>query len=101
MRDSLRRSIISSSSLSSYRCSRSWREGNFFSSTSLCYRSTTPSLPRRVRSHAAAALINFCEDVERDTLLPYLDPVVERLLKLINATGDPATSALQAIIILA
>lgn len=45
----------------------------------------------RVHSHAAAALINFCEGVERDTLLPYLDPIVERLLKLLNATGDPAT----------
>lgn len=45
----------------------------------------------RVHSHAAAALINFCEGVERDTLLPYLDPIVERLLKLLNADGDPAT----------
>ncbi|KAF8637449.1 hypothetical protein AX17_002814 [Amanita inopinata Kibby_2008] len=40
----------------------------------------------RVHSHAAAALINFCEGVERDTLLPYLDPIVERLLKLLNPT---------------
>ncbi|KAG2014934.1 RAN binding protein-like protein [Coprinopsis cinerea AmutBmut pab1-1] len=38
----------------------------------------------RVHSHAAAALINFCEGVERDTLLPYMDPIVERLLKLLN-----------------
>ncbi|KAG5635297.1 hypothetical protein H0H81_011779 [Sphagnurus paluster] len=45
----------------------------------------------RVHSHAAAALINFCEGVERDTLLPYLDPIVERLLKLLNPDGDPAT----------
>ncbi|KAF5376326.1 hypothetical protein D9615_008446 [Tricholomella constricta] len=45
----------------------------------------------RVHSHAAAALINFCEGVERDTLLPYLDPIVERLLKLLNPAGDPAT----------
>lgn len=37
-----------------------------------------------VHAHAAAALINFCEGVERDTLLPYLDPIVERLLKLLN-----------------
>ncbi|RDB16214.1 Importin subunit beta-3 [Hypsizygus marmoreus] len=43
----------------------------------------------RVHSHAAAALINFCEGVERDTLLPYLDPIVERLLKLLNPAGDP------------
>lgn len=38
----------------------------------------------RVHSHASAALINFCEGVERDTLLPYLDPIVERLLKLLK-----------------
>ncbi|KAF8628610.1 hypothetical protein AX15_003805 [Amanita polypyramis BW_CC] len=38
----------------------------------------------RVHSHAAAALINFCEGVERDTLVPYLDPIVERLLRLLN-----------------
>jgi hypothetical protein len=54
----------------------------------------TPSslslLRRRVHSHAAAALINFCESVERDTLLPYLDPIVERLLKLLNPAGDPS-----------
>ncbi|KAI0761084.1 ARM repeat-containing protein [Trametes elegans] len=45
----------------------------------------------RVHAHAAAALINFCEGVERDTLIPYLDPIVDRLLKLLNpgaATGD-------------
>ncbi len=41
-----------------------------------------------VHAHAAAALINFCEGVERDTLLPYLDPIVERLLKLLNP-GQP------------
>ncbi|KAJ6487827.1 armadillo-type protein [Mycena sanguinolenta] len=45
----------------------------------------------RVHSHAAAALINFCEGVERDVLLPYLEPIVERLLKLLDPTGDPAT----------
>ncbi|KAF8952312.1 armadillo-type protein [Flammula alnicola] len=42
----------------------------------------------RVHAHAASALINFCEGVERDTLLPYLDPIVERLLKLLNPPGD-------------
>jgi hypothetical protein len=42
----------------------------------------------RVHAHAAAALINFCEGVERDTLLPYLDPIVERLLKLLNPVQD-------------
>lgn len=45
-----------------------------------------------VHSHAAAALINFCEGVERDTLLPYLDPIVERLLKLLNP-GAPTPTA--------
>ncbi|KIM73570.1 hypothetical protein PILCRDRAFT_829051 [Piloderma croceum F 1598] len=44
----------------------------------------------RVHSHAAAALINFCEGVARDALVPYLDPIVERLLKLLNPTGDNA-----------
>ncbi|KAJ3506180.1 hypothetical protein NLJ89_g7010 [Agrocybe chaxingu] len=43
-----------------------------------------------VHAHAAAALINFCEGVERETLLPYLDPIVERLLKLLNPGGDQA-----------
>ena len=49
-------------------------------------------LLRRVHSHAAATLINFCKGVERDTLLPYLDPIVECLLKLLNAAGDPANA---------
>ncbi|KAG5641749.1 hypothetical protein DXG03_004294 [Asterophora parasitica] len=51
---------------------------------------TLEDLEPRVHSHAAAALINFCEGVERDTLLPYLDPIVERLLKLLDPAGDPA-----------
>ncbi|KAF7325964.1 hypothetical protein MKEN_00447300 [Mycena kentingensis (nom. inval.)] len=44
----------------------------------------------RVHSHAAAALINFCEGVEKDVLIPYLEPIVERLLRLLDPTGDPA-----------
>ena len=49
------------------------------------------SLKKKVHAHAAAALINFCEGVERDTLLPYLDPIVERLLKLLNnPAGNPS-----------
>jgi len=40
--------------------------------------------PLRVHAHAASAFINFCEGVERETLLPYLDPIVERLMKLLN-----------------
>ncbi|EEB97332.1 hypothetical protein MPER_03372 [Moniliophthora perniciosa FA553] len=42
----------------------------------------------RVHTHAAAALINFCEGVARDTLLPYLDPIVERLLHLLQRNGE-------------
>lgn len=61
------------------------------------YRNPYPSLnffsaiisPNRVHAHAAAALINFCEGVERDTLIPYLDPIVERLLKLLNPVESP------------
>ena len=34
------------------------------------------------------ALINFCQGVERDTLLPYQDPIVERLLRLLNLSQD-------------
>ena len=44
----------------------------------------------RVHAHAASALIKFCSGIERDTLLPYLDAIVERLLKLLNPPGDPA-----------
>lgn len=47
----------------------------------------------RVHAHAAAALINFCEGVERDTLIPYLDPIVERLLKLLNPAGLSSANA--------
>ncbi|KII95405.1 hypothetical protein PLICRDRAFT_86789 [Plicaturopsis crispa FD-325 SS-3] len=43
----------------------------------------------RVHAHAAAALINFCEGVACNTLVPYLDPIVERLLKLLNPSADP------------
>ncbi|KAF8324745.1 armadillo-type protein [Amanita rubescens] len=43
-----------------------------------------------------ASLINFCEGVERDTLAPYLDPIVERLLKLHNpGQGRPVHSHVQ------
>ncbi|KAI0712864.1 armadillo-type protein [Cerioporus squamosus] len=45
----------------------------------------------RVHAHAAAALINFCEGVERDTLIPYLDSIVERLLKLLNPAATDAS----------
>ena len=43
-----------------------------------------------VHAHASAALINFCEGAEQDTLLPYLDPIVECLLNLLNSSaGNP------------
>ncbi|RPD72308.1 ARM repeat-containing protein [Lentinus tigrinus ALCF2SS1-7] len=45
----------------------------------------------RVHAHAAAALINFCEGVERDTLIPYLDSIVEQLLKLLNPAATDAS----------
>ncbi|KAG0325589.1 hypothetical protein BGZ99_000415 [Dissophora globulifera] len=38
----------------------------------------------RVRAHAAAALVNFCEAAEKKTLEPYLDAIFERLLSLLN-----------------
>jgi hypothetical protein len=46
----------------------------------------------RVHSHAAAALVNFCEGVEHDTLVPYIDTIFERLLKLLSpGTGKEPT----------
>ncbi|KAF9103746.1 hypothetical protein BGX27_010397 [Mortierella sp. AM989] len=38
----------------------------------------------RVCAHAAAALVNFCEAIEKRTLVPYLDAIFERLLSLLN-----------------
>ncbi|KZT38421.1 ARM repeat-containing protein [Sistotremastrum suecicum HHB10207 ss-3] len=40
----------------------------------------------RVHAHAAAALINFCETVTPSTLQPYLDPVITRLLHLLQTS---------------
>ena len=54
------------------------------SAISIPYHDASNNNAPRVSAHAAAALINFCEGVERDTLVPYLDEVVERLLKLLN-----------------
>lgn len=33
-------------------------------------------------------MINFCEGVERDTLLPYLDAIVERLLGMLTGSSS-------------
>ncbi|ORZ27705.1 importin subunit beta-3, partial [Lobosporangium transversale] len=38
----------------------------------------------RVRAHAAAALVNFCEAAEKRILEPYLDAIFERLLSLLK-----------------
>ncbi|KAK3832761.1 MAG: importin subunit beta-3 [Linnemannia gamsii] len=38
----------------------------------------------RIRSHAAAALVNFCEDIDKSTLGPYLDAIFDRLLSLLS-----------------
>jgi len=45
---------------------------------------TSPS----VHAHAAAALINFCEGVEHEVLVPYLDPLVDRLLRLLTGVSS-------------
>ena len=38
----------------------------------------------RVQAHAAAALVNFCEEAEKSTLEPYLDDLLSRLLSLLS-----------------
>jgi hypothetical protein len=44
----------------------------------------------RVRSQAAAALIDLCDGVQQAELADYLDPIVERLLEPLNLTEDDA-----------
>ena len=39
----------------------------------------------RIQSHAAAALVNFCEEAEKSTLEPYLDDLLSRLLHLLQS----------------
>ena len=41
-----------------------------------------------VHSHAAAALINFCEGSGSAIIILYLDAIVERLLKLLNPPAE-------------
>ncbi|KAK4532167.1 hypothetical protein CCYA_CCYA11G3024 [Cyanidiococcus yangmingshanensis] len=41
----------------------------------------------RVRSHAAAALINFCDEASSSALTPYLDAVVSKLIALLNSNS--------------
>ncbi|KAI8140976.1 armadillo-type protein [Fennellomyces sp. T-0311] len=38
----------------------------------------------RVQAHAAAAMVNFCEEADKATLDPYLDAIFERLLILLR-----------------
>lgn len=38
----------------------------------------------RVQSHAAAALVNFCEEAEKETLEPYLDTLLGHLMTLLR-----------------
>lgn len=45
---------------------------------------TSPLTYSRVQSHAAAALVNFCEEAEKETLEPYLDDLLKRLLALLT-----------------
>ncbi|RUS25813.1 importin subunit beta-3, partial [Jimgerdemannia flammicorona] len=40
----------------------------------------------RVQAHAAAALVNFCENVDKTTLAPYLDTIFDRLHVLLNTS---------------
>lgn len=37
-----------------------------------------------VQSHAAAALVNFCEEAEKEVLEPYLDQLLTALLQLLR-----------------
>ncbi|KAK4960383.1 importin subunit beta-3 [Elasticomyces elasticus] len=39
----------------------------------------------RVQSHAAAALVNFCEEAEKEILEPYLDTLLENLMRLLQS----------------
>ena len=39
----------------------------------------------RIQSHAAAALVNFCEEAEKSILEPYLDALLSRLLKILSS----------------
>ncbi|CAJ2508844.1 Uu.00g138700.m01.CDS01 [Anthostomella pinea] len=38
----------------------------------------------RVKAHAAAALVNFCEEAEKSTLEPYLDDLLSHLFQLLQ-----------------
>ena len=42
----------------------------------------------RVQSHAAAALVNFCEEAEKEILEPYLDDLLSHLLQLLSSPSQ-------------
>lgn len=42
------------------------------------------SAEARVKSHAAAALVNFCEEAEKTALQPYLDDLLSQLFQLLQ-----------------
>lgn len=46
---------------------------------------STSYIPR-VQNHAAAALVNFCEEASQDTLEPYLDDLLNNLLNLLKSS---------------
>ncbi|KIM80944.1 hypothetical protein PILCRDRAFT_89265 [Piloderma croceum F 1598] len=52
--------------------------------------STLEAPEKRVRSQAAAALIDLCDGIQQAEIMPYLDPIVERLLDPLNPTEDNA-----------
>src|ERR1700742_1486779 len=42
------------------------------------------SVEPRVQAHAAAALVNFCEEAEKEVLEPYLGDLLQHLLQLLR-----------------
>ncbi|KAI0314845.1 armadillo-type protein [Amylostereum chailletii] len=63
-------------------------QANYHQQLFSCLIPTLEAPEPRVHAHAAAALINFCEGVKQETLVPYLDPIVERLLNLLNPSSS-------------
>jgi len=39
----------------------------------------------RVQAHGAAALVNFCEHANKDTLQPYLDGILAQLGNMLSS----------------
>ncbi len=52
----------------------------------------------RVQAHAAAAIVNFCDECEEDDILPYLDALVPTFIQLLHSPSRlVAESALTAL----